>query len=31
VNRLSNALGLRAFKDCFFSNPDVADGSDPTS
>ena len=29
VNRLSNALGLRAFKDCFFSNPDVADGSDP--
>jgi hypothetical protein len=29
VNRLSNALGLRAFKDCFFSNPEVADGSDP--
>ena len=29
VNRLSNALGLRAFKDCFFSNPDVTDASDP--
>jgi hypothetical protein len=29
VNRLSNVLGLRAFKDCFFSNPDVVDGSDP--
>ena len=29
VNRLSNALGLRAFKDCFFSNPDVGDGADP--
>jgi hypothetical protein len=29
VNRLTNVLGLRAFKDCFFSNPDVAEGSDP--
>jgi hypothetical protein len=28
VNRLSNALGLRAFKDCFFSNPDLVEGSD---
>ncbi len=29
VNRLTNALGLRAFKDCFFSNPDMTEGSDP--
>ena len=28
VNRLSNALGLVAFKDCFFSQAEVADGGD---
>lgn len=29
VNRLANTLGLPAFKDCFFSEPDVGDGDDP--
>ena len=29
VNRLVGPLGLRAFKDCFFSNAEVVDGSDP--
>ncbi|WP_420451553.1 Sip1-related alpha-galactosidase [Ilumatobacter sp.] len=28
VNRLAGALGLVAFKDCFFSNADVDDGDD---
>ena len=28
VNRLANALGLRPFKDCFFSRGDVDDGDD---
>ncbi len=29
VNRLTNALGLTAFKDCFFTNPDVSPDADP--
>lgn len=29
VNRLANALGLPAFKDCFFSNSNVGDDDDP--
>lgn len=29
VNRLANTLGCAAFKDCFFSNPDVDADSDP--
>lgn len=29
VNRLANTLGLAAFKDCFFSDPDVGEGDDP--
>lgn len=28
VNRLADTLGLRVFKDCFFSNPDVGPGDD---
>lgn len=28
VNRLANTLGLAAFKDCFFSNPDVSTADD---